>query len=64
MVGVAGIQRLTQANERPQQAAYSGKKILFADQNQHEDNGHTQPNIHSERAPQRKQVNGAIDSFL
>ena len=32
--------------------------------NQHEDNGHTQPNIHNEHGPQRKQANGAIEPFL
>ena len=32
VVGVAGTQRRTQANERPQQVAYSSNNILFADQ--------------------------------
>ena len=70
MVGVAGTQRRTQANERPQQAEYSSKNFFFfflhtkPARNQHEDNGHTQPNIHSERGPQRKQADGTIDSFL
>ena len=45
MVGVTGTQRCTQANERPQQAAYSSNKILFCRPNQHEHNGHTQPDI-------------------
>ena len=63
MVGVAGTQHCTQANERPQQAAYSSNKILFLKTNQHKDNGQTQPNIHSECGPQRKQANGTIDSF-
>ena len=60
---VAGTQRRTQANERPQQAAYSSNKSLFCRPNQHEDNRHTQPNIHSKRGPQRKQSNCTIDSF-
>ena len=64
VVGVAGTRRCTQANERTQQAAYSSNKTLFHRPNQHEDNGHTQPNIHSERGPRRKQVNGTIESFI
>ena len=65
MVGVAGTQRRTRANERPQQAANSSNTNLFIlqtkpAQNQHEYNRHTQPNIHSE---QRKQANSAIELF-
>ena len=63
VVGVAGTQRCTQANERPQQAAYSSNKILLCRPNQHKYNGHTQPNIHSVHGPQRKQANGTIDLF-
>ena len=58
-------QHRTQANERPQPAAYSSNKIeFFCRPNQHEDNGHTQPHIHSKHRPQRKLANGTIDSFF
>ena len=66
--GVAGTQHHTQAKERPQQAAYSSNKNFILQtkpaQNQHECNRHTQPNIHCERRPQRKQANSAIESCL
>ena len=45
VVGVAGTQRRTRANKRPQQAANSSNKNLFCRPNQHEYNRHTQPNI-------------------
>ena len=58
-------QHRTQANERPQPAAYSSNKIeFFCRPNQHEDNGHTQPYIHSKHRPQRRQANSRIYSFL
>ena len=62
-VGVAGTQCRTRANERPQQAAYSSSEILFCRPNEHEDKRHTQPDIHSQRGPQRKQANGTAIRF-
>ena len=65
MVCVAGTQHHTESNKRPQQAAFSSNKILFCRPNQHEDHGHSQPNIYILRARlQRKQANDIIDSFL
>ena len=41
VVGVAGTQRRTRANERPQQAAYSSNKNLFCRPNQHKTSTNT-----------------------
>ena len=63
VVGVAGTQRCSWANEKPQQAAYSSNKILFTDQtSMNTMDTHSRPNIHSKHGPQRRQANGTIES--
>ena len=60
VVGVAGTQHCTQANERTQRAAYRSNKILFHRPNQHKYNGQMRANIHSAG---RKEIKQTVQSF-